>query len=401
MSALTYSDVSRRICFGTLCLLAFCIPIFKYGIQIPIILLVLAWLFMPKVKLKREFIPILIFASIYVFHLIGMLYTENIDRGNRDLVQKLSLILFPMILGTSAPIDSKQTRIVFRFFSLGTLVAVAFGYVSSIVDYTSGGTPSSFYMSEFSPVHHPSYLSFYMVIAIGFLLLEIERISGTGKTLQLWTGVFFLSLSLIFPASKMGFINFYLVMLVVLWKWIISRAKTGKLIPPLLVLGISFTLFLTFDPVTSFRIERAVDVTAGEHRDGSVSKVDGTSARIDAWKVSLTLLRENPFGYGTGDINDVLVQTFRENDLDQLADKELNPHNEFLQIALAQGLPAAIIFMYSLLFPLGRIIRRRDWLYGIFILSVLAQFSVESMLEKQSGVIFFAFFNALLFFRKE
>jgi len=395
MSKWFKSEHTQTVYFGSLCLLAFSIPVFKYGVQIPIILTVLSWLTVPKVKLNRSFMPILVFVSIYLFHLLAMIYTENIDRGNRDLVQKLSLLLFPIVLGLGPNGDANQRRVIFRFFTLGTLVAVAIAFISSAMQFSESGNPSSFYMSSFSPFHHPSYLSFYMVVAIAFLLLEIER---SKKTLQLWIGVFFLSLSLIFPAAKMGFINFVFIFGIFLVRWIFIRSDLRRLSPVLVVLGISFSLFLVYDPVASFRVKRAVDVTAGEEIENASAKVDGTSARIDAWRISFDLLKRNPYGYGTGDINDVLVTEFRNEDLEELAEKGLNPHNEFLQIALAQGLPAAAVFLFSLLYPLGRILRNRDWLYGIFLLSVFAQFSVESMLEKQSGVIFFAFFNSLLFF---
>jgi hypothetical protein len=387
--------VFQGIYFGSLCLLSFCVPVFKFGIQIPIILLVLSWLTVPKLKLDKRAIPILVFISIYLFHLLGMIYTENVDRGNRDLIQKLSLLIFPIVLGTGPQSSAKQRRAIFRFFTLGTLVAVGLAFASSAMVYSETGEASAFYMSDFSPVHHPSYLAFYMVMAIAFLLLEIER---TKRSIQLWIGVFFLSLSLIFPASKIGFINFAVVLIIFLFRWTMLQTELRRRSIGLLVLGFSFSLFLVFDPVASFRIERAVEVTVGEEVETSDAKVDGTSARLEAWKISLDLLRRNPWGYGTGDINDVLVETFRDRDLDQLADKELNPHNEFLQISLAQGLPAAAVFLFSLLYPLGRIVRKRDWLYGLFLVSVFIQFGVESMLEKQSGVIFFAFFNALLFF---
>ena len=39
-----------------------------------------------------------------------------------------------------------------------------------------------------------------------------------------------------------------------------------------------------------------------------------------------------------------------------------------------------------------------NWLYAFFLFSIIFNFLVESMLEKQSGVIYFAFFNALLYF---
>jgi O-antigen ligase len=379
-------------------LLAFSIPVLKYGIQVPIILLVVAWLFAKKEISKKALIPILLFASVYIFHLIAMLYTDNIDRGAKDLMQKLSLILFPIIIGTG-PKLTRQMRVKgMEFFVLGTLTAVFLAFVSSAIAYGSSGIISEFYMSNFSPAHHPSYISFYMAMAIAMLLLRIGDTTDVKKSLPLWIAVFFLSLSLIFPASKMGFINWALVCMIFLLKWLILKPRNRKSLALLLGVVILFALFLKFDPVASKRVGKAVEVTSQIDQPSNESQIESNTARLYSWSTAFTLIKENPIGVGTGDINDAMVSAYKKQGLDELAAKSLNPHNEFLQIAVALGILPALLFLFSLFYPFGKVIRNKDWIYGIFLLSVFIQFSVESMLEKQSGVIFFAFFNAYFFF---
>jgi O-antigen ligase len=383
---------------GAICLLAFSIPVLKYGIQIPIILFVIAWLFAKKQVDRKVFIPILLFAAIYIFHLIAMLYTENVDRGSKDLVQKLSLLIFPVIIGTGPKLTKLMREMAINFFVLGTLTAVIFGFISSAIEYSSTGSISVFYMSDFSPSHHPSYISFYVVIALAILLLRIEKSTNSKRALLLWIAVLFLSLSLIFPASKMGFINWAMVFFVFLLKWLILKPYHRKAAVLLLGAGLLFVLFLKFDPVASARIGKAVEVTSQMDQPNKESQVESNTARLYSWSTALMIIKENPIGVGTGDINDAMVSSYNKQGLDDLAAKSLNPHNEFLQIGVAIGIPAALLFLFSLVFPFGKIIREKDWIYGIFLLSIFIQFSVESMLEKQSGVIFFAFFNAFFFF---
>jgi len=379
-------------------LLAFSIPVLKYGIQVPIILLIVAWLFAKKEIDKKVLIPILLFVSIYIFHLVAMLYTENVDRGVKDLMQKLSLLLFPVIIGTG-PKLTKEGRVKgMQFFVLGALVAVVLGFVSSAIAYSSSGIISEFYMSNFSYAHHPSYLSFYLVIALAMLLLRIEKATNSKKALLLWLAVLFLSLSLIFPASKMGFINWAMVLFVFLLKWLFFKPYYRKSATLLLGAGLLFVLFLKFDPVASARVGKAVEVTAQLDQPSKESQIESNTARLYSWSTALHLIKQNPMGVGTGDINDAMVNSYEEQGLDELAAKNLNPHNEYLQIAVALGILPALLFLFSLVYPFGKIVRNKDWIYGIFLLSVIIQFAVESMLEKQSGVIFFAFFNAFFFF---
>lgn len=387
--------------YSAICLLAFTIPILKYGIQLPIILLVVAWLFAKKSLNRNVLIPIILFVSIYIFHVIGMVYTENIDRGAKDLVQKLSLILFPVIIGTGPALSKKMRSKGMFFFIFGTITAVVLGFLSSAIEYSATGDLSFFYMSHFSASHHPSYISFYMAIALAILLLQVEKTVGWRKSLPLWLAVLFLSLSLIFPASKMGFINWALVLLFFLLKWLVLKPRKLKPAFQLLGVGILFLLCLKFDPVASARVEAAVVVTAEVDHLSKFSQVESNTARLYSWSTAWSLIKEYPFGVGTGDINDVMISAYQEQGLDELAAKSLNPHNEFLQIAVALGIFPALFFLFSLVYPFGKIIRQRDWIYGIFLLSVFIQFSVESMLEKQSGVIFFAFFNAYFYFTSD
>lgn len=379
-------------------LLAFCIPLLKYGIQVPIILLVITWLFTKKELDKKKLLPILLFISVYLFHLIGMFYTDNVDRGMRDLVQKLSLILFPLLLGTGPKLTEKMRKGGMHFFIWGTLIAVISSFISSGIEYGATGNPAVFYMSNFSPAHHPSYISFYVVTALAMLLLKIEETQEKKRMVSIWLAVVFLSLSLVFPASKMGFLNWAMVFILFLAKWLFSKARLKKQAFILTGTGLLFLVFLKFDPVARARLEKAVAVTSELDQPKEESQVESNTARLYAWSTALDIITKTPFGVGTGDINQAMVSSFREQNLDYLADKSLNPHNEYLQLAVALGIPAALFFIFSLFYPFGIIIRTEDWIYGIFLLSVLAQFSVESMLEKQSGVIFFAFFNAFFFF---
>lgn len=379
-------------------LLAFSIPVLKYGIQIPIAILILAWVFSKKELKPKNLIPILLFSSVYVFHIIGMLYTENFDRGWQDLIQKLSLILFPVIVGTGPKLTEHNRNTAINFFISGVLVAVFIGFLTSTFEYLASNNPQAFYMSDFSPFHHPSYLSFYMVMAIAMLLIKSQSEKKTASEFVLWILILFMSLSLIFPASKMGFLNLAMVFFLFLLKWIFGKPRFNRGVFYLVGIGLLFLIFLKNDPVASYRVERAVAVTSKADQPKKEEQMESSTARIYAWNTALDIIKETPFGVGTGDANDAMVTSFREQNLNELADKNLNPHNEFLQLGVAIGLPGLLLFIFSLIFPFRKIYSTRDWLYGLFLLSVFAQFSVESMLEKQSGVIFFAFFNAFLFF---
>ena len=380
-------------------LLAFFIPLIKYGIQIPILLFILSWFVYPKIAIKKVWWPFLIFAGFYIFHLIGMIYTEHIGLGITDLTEKLSLLIFPFFFATAKPIDRKFRRWSIIAFAMGCTVSVMLSFIISEVAYLKTGDIGEFYMSEFSPFFHPSYLAMFinMSVAIFLTVLTSFRFSRL-QTGVIWVIILFLSLSLVFPTSKMGFIVFTFLIVFFLVKWATQKAllKLNSLL--LIVVGLATLVLIKYNPVAQNRISSAVEFVDAEAKPEKSRQMESSAARIYAWQATFDEIKKHPLGVGTGDINIVLEDHFRESGLLELADKELNPHNQYLQSAMAIGIPALLWFLFSLVYPFGKIVRTKDWLYAFFLCSIALNLMVESMLEKQSGIIFYAFFNCLFFF---
>jgi len=390
----------KKVAFPlTTALLAFLIPVLKGGIQIPIFLVVIAWFFYPKRTWKEQWWPILVFSGIFIFHIIGLFYSEHLDRGISDVTGKLSLLLFPLVYGLAMPLSRQFRRITLICFAAGTIFSIIFDLVSSAADYSRTGMISEFYMSAFSPVFHPSYVAMYVNMAIAVLLTSLTAFTFTKKQIGLiWGLVFFLAVSLVFPSSKMGFITFGFLVVFFLVKW--ASQKRLMHANSLLIIGISIVtaVFINYNPVASNRVNSAIAYADGDRTPSKSDQIESTGARIFAWKATLAEIKEHPLGVGTGDINVELEKRFRETGLDKLADKGLNPHNQYLQTAMALGIPAIAWFLFSLIFPFAKIFKTKDWLYAFFLCIVALNLMVESMLEKQSGVIFFAFFNSFFYF---
>lgn len=386
-------------------LVAFSIPILKMGLQVPILVLIVAWIFTPKNNFRHVIWPILVFSGIYLFHVFGLFYTSNIDAGTTDLIQKFSLILFPVIIGTAVPMDRHDYRKTMGAFVIGTVIATIISYLSSWLSYNETGDLRDFYMSEFSPFHHPSYLAMYMNMAIFILLYNtFKRPLSKSMEFLYWVGIAFLSLSLIFPASKMGLLTF--VILVISMIFVASKLKMlfSHQSLYLVIVSVLFVLFYTNDPIATARMNRAIEVTkekAENQTNTQRRETESSTARLLVWGVAIDEIKEHPMGVGTGDAQDFLVKKYLEKGYFDIAEKRLNPHNTYLELALEVGVLALIWFVFSLLFPVRMILIDQNWIYGFFILNVSLNFLVESMLEGQSGVVFFAFFNAVFFFHSK
>lgn len=379
-------------------LLCFAVPFIKWGIQIFILLVILSWVFSKKLPLSTNWKPILIFSGLYIFHGIMLIWSTDLERGGQDMVQKLSLILFPLILGTAKPVGQRAVRIGLVAFALGTIASVLFGYITSLIEFEIFKGAHVFYAHRFHPWFHPSYLAMFANFSIFILVMESLR-DGQSRATQffIWLGVLGLAVSLIFPASKMGFVGFALaVLLGLLAAW----ARKKRLVwqhAAILVAGLAFFLVLKSDQTATQRITNTVATLSGDD-DAPKSSVESNNFRLIAWRIAMEEIAANPFGVGTGSESNHFRSAFRNSGYPELAERDMNPHNTFLQIALAQGIVACLWFVFSLVYPWKRIWKSKFWVYGFFIACISMNLAVESMLEKQSGVIFFAFFNSLLFF---
>ena len=85
----------------------------------------------------------------------------------------------------------------------------------------------------------------------------------------------------------------------------------------------------------------------------------------------------------------------------ELADKELNPHNQFLQTGVEIGI-IGLLLLVALIFVGTSIARTNRSGLLLLVISALAFNSLfESMLQRQSGIVFFTFWICLLMIRNK
>ena len=151
----------------------------------------------------------------------------------------------------------------------------------------------------------------------------------------------------------------------------------------------------------SYQIQGRIQEAVNSISDEKLSYTT-TGARMLIWKSALELFLEKPlFGYGTGDVKHELVGVYKKYNYDYLADYQLNAHNQYLQMLIAIGLIGSIIFWAYLIFPVFEKNFFSNMVYAGFIFLILVNFLTESMLETQAGVVFYAFFNSLLYFNRD
>jgi len=124
---------------------------------------------------------------------------------------------------------------------------------------------------------------------------------------------------------------------------------------------------------------------------------NSVNSRKEIWNAATDVVAQNPIlGTGTGDAEADLIQAYANNGFKLGVEEKYNAHNQYLQILVETGWLGLLCFAGFFFLCLRLAIKHKNYLYLAFLLLWLVNISTESMLETQSGVVFFSFFNALL-----
>jgi O-antigen ligase len=209
-----------------------------------------------------------------------------------------------------------------------------------------------------------------------------------------YIALIFVLLYIVLLSSKAGYIVALAVMSWLFIQAIRSRISITKSFSVFVITASLFIFTILNLPSSSQRVENAiVDLQIAKQRseenNNSSSEATSTQMRIVTWKASLSVLMDNPFGTGTGDTQPALNTNYLQNSEEHPAKKNLNAHNQFLQVGAELGWPGILSLLICLL-ALWQAFGG-DFAIRLFVLVSVLNFLFESMLEAQAGIVFFSF----------
>ncbi len=392
------SNISN-IKFGLLCLVGFMLTFYIFATPICIILFVLTWVLEGDLKrkltawMKNKYA--LLFISLYLIYLAGMIYTAHTDHGWMDMQIKLSIILFPIILSAEGEMDFTKQKWFGFVFITGAVLHGFFCILYALWLYFSKDTVQFTYM-QFSKFVHPTYYSMYIDLAFLFMYYALAM---KGKELKKKEKLFiyisapFLLLILILLESKMGQIITVLLIIIFILKYFLSKYSAFKAVATviavlgLLVIGLS--KISRFNALGNLLTNKNRDIKSGE----------SNQARLFVWQAAWEVIKKNPvIGSGTGDAKYALLDQYQKDGMTGAYNEILNAHNQYLQTLVAVGIPGLLMLLANLFIPLFMAIRRKRFVYTMFLLILCLNFLTESMLDQQAGTMFYGLFNSLLMF---
>lgn len=417
-----FNITKESLFFAALILVAVTLPVSNLLVNtISIWLMIAAWLISSPINEKIRFLRsnklIWLFGSLFFMYFIGLIY-GNFKLGLFEIEKRLSLLIFPLVLGTAPKINSKQFKIVLLSFAMSCIMISLLclidtfyrNYSQGIVFFTdkfytinSLGITSTFNNSWLFSYEsltkkygfHPSYFSIYTIFSIFIFLYVLLKNENLNKFIKvcLVLAILYLLIFNFFLASRIGIASLFILLISSMLFYTYKKRKLilGAIITLLFIFSISLLLQL-FTPIK----EKFIGLM---DFDKTTTGYTGTNVRLDLWKSALTVIKGDMLiGVGTGDLQPALQKVYESENLATPHLSRYNPHNQFLDIAATLGVLGLLIFLLCLFYPIYLSYKTKNYLYIIFILLFIFISFVECPLAVQKGVVWYGFFNSLFAF---
>lgn len=346
---------------------------------------------------NRTYFPFIILFFLYV---IGLLFTTNFDYGGKDIESRLVFVLFPLIYGVVKREKAIPLSWVIWFFMAGAcfymLVSWIYAQQCALIADRPRFCFESYALSDWI---HPTYAALYLISGSLFILIHSFNLNKNLALKSVALLISIITLFFVYHLYSLGpWIAFITTLAILCFVYFYLKKRMLYFFVGIAVMGtVGFFAIRNLDLLRSDYDAVSNELNAyfqdrEAYIEANQNNVASVKARLIIWNVSWDFVLEHPFGVGTGDRKDELLKYYRENGMDTFAEKELNPHSQYLQTAMAIGIASGLFLIFSFLYYLWVGIKTKHF-YLIVLISLFATACLfESVLERQWGILFYMFF---------
>ncbi len=235
------------------------------------------------------------------------------------------------------------------------------------------------------------YLSMTMVMTILFFLGSWDSIP-VKKTVK-YAVLLVLYAFIIMLSSRMEImVMLFLACMATLVRVVIQKKVMKSGLVVVFLVGVTSALILG-NRVNRERFTEMVDL----EQDYTENKYGGRSLRIQKWLNAVETWQNNIWiGTGAGDSQDELNATYKNNGFSLALQHNFNVHNQYLQTLMGYGVIGLLLLGIMLFAFLWYAWQNKNVFLLFFLGIILLSFLTESMLERQTGIVLFAFYGNLL-----
>ncbi|MEN8775966.1 MAG: O-antigen ligase family protein [Polaribacter sp.] len=345
------------------------------------------------IKLKKRFNTKIFLqnGSLYLLILLTFFYSENQNNAFFLLQTMSSLIIFPLIFSMFDKNDFiKSYKNLKSFFWIYIAAICLFNTAPFLWYWVTQDTlleivthyPRAIIIDFGRYTIHPMYISMHNCIAIVFSVYLIKNTTTKLEKYALYILILVLSIFLIIYMKKGPIISLFITFSI--WSFLDSNLNVRKSI----IIILSLVGLVLLIPSTRKKFLELTNVKMAN----SIEDATSSNIRLTIYNNSIKLIKKSPyFGYGIGDVNDKLKQSYKKN-APFLLDKKYNSHNQYLSFILLGGLGLLIYFVFLYWKTIVEAFQSKN----ILLIVVMCFYSImmffENILEREHGVIFFSFF---------
>lgn len=327
----------------------------------------------------------------WLLHVVSLALGGDISAPLRVVELKAVLLIFPLCLLLSDTSYMNRWLIRGLFYTLWASCLVVFIYLTvvGIVRLAGGETLSAVTNSSFDTRHH-AYVALYVVSALAYVYYElVHHWAGLYKALKvaLVASVPLLILYVLLVNSRAG--------VGVMWGVFGLCCLHGlrlswwrSLLLAALVAGYTLGAGALLPGYTNRLAETVNNVQSG---DGD--------ARLSINKATSAVSMDNMIlGYGAGRYTDELADEYKELNYATGAECTQNAHNQYMESMLSSGIIGLLALLFFVSSPLWLAMATGKLRFASLLATsiVMVNLLVESMLERQMGLLFIGWFYAVI-----
>ncbi len=258
-------DIHRKIYLVGLALLGISLPVSLFMMSVSELLLSANWVlegnFKKKLQILKQRKSLILVITIYLVHVIGLLYSNDFKYAFHDLRIKLPFLALPLIIGTSEQLSGKQIKYIILLF-VSTVIVSSFISTAILFDLTGIEVNN---IREISPFI--SHIRFALLVNMAIFSLLYYFLFNTGNkgyfigrviyfAAAIWLIVFLFLLQ-----SFTGILIFIILTPFIIVLWAVKQTKPAAKITLILAIlaGVFLVTFYITKSVKKFYSVEEID----------------------------------------------------------------------------------------------------------------------------------------------
>jgi O-antigen ligase len=395
-----HRNASKTILAGIFLFVFFSIRI----TNILIILYVVNWLAGCSLKTwslqKRDWLVLLII-SPWILEMISLLYSSNMKIGLHEVEKRLALLAIPFVTLHSGNIAVNNRTLVYQIAIASTVVATLYCLFVALYNVIFQNAKMAYWEYFTDPIIvDPGYAALLINILSIWIFGELVmhwKITTSRRKLLCLSLIGYFGIITFLLSSKLHGVLFIAIVLIgtflIYRRNIVSWKVSVLVVIVIATIGVSLTKSEMIDRYSHIDNFVIPDFGAPDEEFNELT------LRLAILKCAMFIIKDSPvFGTGVGDVMADLERVYRNVDFKFGYNNAYDPHNQYLRVCLATGLVGLALFLTSLFIVLTNALRSQEWVVVGFMVVLCFSFLFESVLNRHTGIIIYAFLHSVLVF---